>query len=143
ASGGELSRLSLAVQVACVAEERRCMVFDEVDAGIGGAIAEIVGRQLRALGVNGQVLCVTHLPQVAAQGHHQLKVSKSTSAGETRTQLARLSSRQRGPEIARMLGGAATSSKALAHAQEMLAAAASHDQQTARIKRPRARAAQP
>lgn len=142
ASGGELSRLSLAVQVACVAEERRCMVFDEVDAGIGGATAEIVGRQLRSLGVNGQVLCVTHLPQVAAQGHHQLKVTKSTSDGQTRTQLARLSARQRGPEIARMLGGAATSSKALAHAQEMLSAAASHDQETARIKRPRARATQ-
>ncbi len=142
ASGGELSRLSLAVQVACVAEERRCMVFDEVDSGIGGGIAEVVGRQLRALGVNGQVLCVTHLPQVAAQGHHQLKVSKSTAGGETRTQLTRLTAKQRGPEIARMLGGASVSGKALAHAQEMLATAASQDQETARIKRPRTRAAQ-
>lgn len=143
ASGGELARLSLAVQVACVAEERRCMVFDEVDSGIGGGIAEVVGRQLRALGVNGQVLCVTHLPQVAAQGHHQLKVAKTTASGETRTQLTRLTAKQRGPEIARMLGGAVVSTKALAHAQEMLNAAASQDQETARIKRPtRARAAQ-
>ncbi len=143
ASGGELSRLSLAVQVACVAEERRCMVFDEVDSGIGGGIAEVVGRQLRTLGMNGQVLCVTHLPQVAAQGHHQLKVTKSVSGGQTRTQLTRLGLKQRGPEIARMLGGASASSKALAHAQEMLAAANSQDQETARIKRPRARTAQP
>jgi len=143
ASGGELSRLSLAVQVACVADERRCMVFDEVDSGIGGAIAEVVGRQLRELGVSGQVLCVTHLAQVAAQGHHQLKVTKSTTGGQTRTQLTRLSARERPSEIARMLGGAAVSSKALAHAQEMLAAAASPDQETARIRRPRQRAAQP
>ena len=118
------------------------MVFDEVDSGIGGGIAEVVGRQLRALGVNGQVLCVTHLPQVAAQGHHQLKVTKSTAGGETRTQLTRLTAKQRGPEIARMLGGAAVSSKALAHAQEMLTAAMGQDQETARIKRPRTRAAQ-
>lgn len=143
ASGGELSRLSLAVQVACMAEEKRCMVFDEVDAGIGGAIAEVVGRQLRLLGANGQVLCVTHLAQVAAQGHHQIKVTKTTSNGQVRTQLTRLSAKQRAPEIARMLGGAAVTSKALAHAQEMLAAAASEDQQTARIRRPRTRAAQP
>jgi DNA repair protein RecN (Recombination protein N) len=142
ASGGELSRLSLAVQVACVAEEPRCMVFDEVDAGIGGATAEVVGRQLRSLGIKGQVLCVTHLAQVAAQGHHQLKVAKTTTGGQTRTQLTRLSAKQRGPEIARMLGGAAVTSKALAHAQEMLAAAAAQDQETARIQRPRARTVQ-
>ncbi len=78
ASGGELARLSLAVQVACAAEETRCMVFDEVDAGIGGAVAEIVGRELRALGARGQVLCVTHLPQVASQAHHHLRVTKLT-----------------------------------------------------------------
>jgi DNA repair protein RecN (Recombination protein N) len=130
------------VQVACVAEEPRCMVFDEVDAGIGGATAEVVGRQLRSLGIKGQVLCVTHLAQVAAQGHHQLKVAKTTTGGQTRTQLTRLSAKQRGPEIARMLGGAAVTSKALAHAQEMLAAAAAQDQETARIQRPRARTVQ-
>ncbi|HUG73419.1 MAG TPA: DNA repair protein RecN, partial [Steroidobacteraceae bacterium] len=101
ASGGELARLSLAVQVACVADERRCMVFDEVDAGIGGSIAEVVGRQLRSLGVRGQVLCVTHLPQVAAQGHQQLKVSKTTSDGHTHTSLFRLTGKERIQEIAR------------------------------------------
>ena len=68
ASGGELSRLSLAVQVSCAARETRCMVFDEVDSGIGGAVAEIVGRELRSLAESSQVLCVTHLPQVAAPG---------------------------------------------------------------------------
>ena len=78
ASGGELSRLSLAVQVACAAAATRCMVFDEVDAGIGGAVAEIVGRELRALGERAQVLCVTHLPQVAAQAHQHLRVVKLT-----------------------------------------------------------------
>jgi DNA repair protein RecN (Recombination protein N) len=140
ASGGELARLSLAVQVACAADENRCMVFDEVDSGIGGAVAEVVGRQLRALGMHGQVLCVTHLPQVAAQGHQQLKVSKSSDDGHTRTQLTVLAGKERAQEIARMLGGAVVTTKALAHAQEMLAAAESRDQETARIKRPRSRA---
>jgi DNA repair protein RecN (Recombination protein N) len=140
ASGGELARLSLAVQVACVADEKRCMVFDEVDSGIGGAIAEVIGRQLRALGVHGQVLCVTHLPQVAAQGHQQLQVTKSTSGGNTRTHLTALTGKDRVQEIARMLGGAVITGKAVAHAQEMLAAAESQDQETARIKRPRSRA---
>jgi DNA repair protein RecN (Recombination protein N) len=143
ASGGELARLSLAVQVACVADEKRCMVFDEVDAGIGGAIAEVVGRQLRTLGVHGQVLCVTHLPQVAAQGHHQLKVTKTSTGGHTRTQLAPLAGKERTQEIARMLGGTVVTGKALAHAQEMLNAAESQDQETTRIRRPRARTAQP
>ncbi len=143
ASGGELARLSLAVQVACVADEKRCMVFDEVDSGIGGAIAEVIGRQLRALGVNGQVLCVTHLPQVAAQGHQQLKVTKTSTGGHTRTQLSRLAGKERIQEIARMLGGAVVTSKAVAHAQEMLVAAENADQETARIRRPRARGAQP
>jgi DNA repair protein RecN (Recombination protein N) len=141
ASGGELARLSLAVQVACVADEKRCMVFDEVDSGIGGGIAEVVGRQLRSLGVHGQVLCVTHLPQVAAQGHQQLQVTKSTSGGATHTQVARLASRDRVNEIARMLGGAVVTGKAVAHAEEMLRAAGSADQETARIKRPRLRQA--
>ena len=79
ASGGELSRISLAVQVAAAANTRGlCMVFDEVDAGIGGAVAEIVGRQLRALGERAQVLCVTHLAQVAAQAHSQFRVTKQS-----------------------------------------------------------------
>src|SRR5262249_48082400 len=120
ASGGELSRLSLAVQVSVAARETRCMVFDEVDSGIGGAIAEIVGRELRALGERGQVLCVTHLPQVASQGHHHLRVAKSTDGRTTRTALTELAPADRIEEIARMLGGIEVTGKAREHAREML-----------------------
>ena len=120
ASGGELSRLSLAVQVATSAQETRCMVFDEVDSGIGGAVAEIVGRELRALGERGQVLCVTHLPQVASQGHHHLRVAKLTDGKTTRTSVAALSEQDRVEELARMLGGVDVTSKAREHAREML-----------------------
>jgi DNA repair protein RecN (Recombination protein N) len=124
ASGGELARLSLAVQVSCAAEETRCMVFDEVDAGIGGAVAEIVGRELRALGARGQVLCVTHLPQVASQAHHHLRVTKLTDGRTTRITLTELTADDRVEELARMLGGIEVSSKAREHAKDMLAAAA-------------------
>jgi DNA repair protein RecN (Recombination protein N) len=144
ASGGELARLSLAVQVACTAGERRCMVFDEVDAGIGGAVAEIVGKELRALGARAQVLCVTHLPQVASHGHHHLRVAKLTDGKNTRTNLAKLTDDERVNEIARMLGGAQVTEKALAHAREMLATpaisadppkAGKNTSDTAKIKR--------
>ncbi len=120
ASGGELARLSLAVQVARAGREGRCMIFDEVDAGVGGAVAEIVGGELRSLGDRGQVLCVTHLPQVASQGHHQLRVSKLTDGKTTRTQLAALDADARIEEIARMLGGLEVTDKAREHAREML-----------------------
>ena len=91
ASGGELSRISLAVQVAAAANSGSlCMVFDEVDAGIGGAVAEIVGRQLRALGERTQVLCVTHLAQVASQAHSQFRVTKQTDGQATRTAVTAL-----------------------------------------------------
>src|SRR6266850_459584 len=120
ASGGELSRLSLAVQVSCAARETRCMVFDEVDSGIGGAVAEIVGRELRALGDRGQVLCVTHLPQVASQGHHHLRVAKSTDGRTTRTAVSELAAQDRVEELARMLGGIEVTAKAREHAKEML-----------------------
>jgi DNA repair protein RecN (Recombination protein N) len=124
ASGGELARLSLAVQVSCAADLAHCMVFDEVDSGIGGAVAEIVGRQLRSLGVAGQVLCVTHLPQVAAQGHQHLRVVKYSDGGSTRIRLAPLAGEERVQEIARMLGGVEITQRAQAHALEMLNAAA-------------------
>jgi DNA repair protein RecN (Recombination protein N) len=120
ASGGELSRLSLAVQVSCADRDTRCMVFDEVDAGIGGAVAEIVGRELRALGERGQVLCVTHLPQVASQGHQQLRVTKLSDGRTTRTALSELSEPERVEELARMLGGVEVTAKAREHAREML-----------------------
>lgn len=122
ASGGELARLSLAVQVSRAASEGRCMVFDEVDAGVGGAVAEIVGRELRALGERNQALCVTHLPQVASQGHHQLRVSKQTDGRTTRTHIAELTAQERVEEIARMLGGIEVTDKARDHAREMLGA---------------------
>jgi DNA repair protein RecN (Recombination protein N) len=123
ASGGELARLSLAVQVSCAAQESRCMVFDEVDAGIGGAVAEIVGRELRALGARGQVLCVTHLPQVASQAHHHLRVTKLTDGRTTRTTLTELTADDRIEELARMLGGLEVTARARDHARDMLAGA--------------------
>ncbi len=126
ASGGELSRISLAVQVAAAADTAAlCMVFDEVDAGIGGAIAEIVGRQLRSLGVRAQVLCVTHLAQVAAQAHSQFRVTKQSVGAVTRTAVRTLPPAERVDEIARMLGGIDITEQARAHAREMLTFAAS------------------
>jgi DNA repair protein RecN (Recombination protein N) len=135
ASGGELARLSLAVQVACSAKDSRCMVFDEVDSGVGGAVAEIVGRELKALGFSGQTLCVTHLPQVAAQGHHQLRVSKLTDGKTTRTTLSELTMDERVEEVARMLGGKEVTGKAREHAREMLQMAGNPDQKARSAKR--------
>jgi DNA repair protein RecN (Recombination protein N) len=98
-------------------------VFDEVDAGVGGAVAEMVGRQLHALAARGQVLCVTHLPQVASQSDHQLRVSKQVAAGVTRTRIDVLDEAERVEELARMLGGASITERTREHAREMLAAA--------------------
>jgi DNA repair protein RecN (Recombination protein N) len=125
ASGGELSRISLAVQVAGRASSSPlCMVFDEVDAGIGGAVAEIVGRQLRELGERAQVLCVTHLAQVASQAHGQFRVTKLSDGKITRTVVKPLGAAERVDEIARMLGGIDITEQARAHARDMLARAA-------------------
>jgi len=124
ASGGELSRISLAVQVAGAAQNARtCMIFDEVDAGIGGGVAEIVGRELRELGGRGQVLCVTHLAQVASQAHRQLRVTKLSDGRTSRTAVAALARDERVEELARMLGGIEITRKAREHAREMLRAA--------------------
>ena len=121
ASGGELSRISLAVQVASARRSARtCMIFDEVDAGIGGGVAEIVGRKLRELGERGQVLCVTHLAQVASQAHHQHRVTKLTDGRASRTVVAALRQDERVEELARMLGGVEITRKARDHAREML-----------------------
>jgi DNA repair protein RecN (Recombination protein N) len=121
ASGGELSRISLAIQVAAVESARLpCLVFDEVDAGIGGGVAEIVGRQLRTLSDRAQVLCVTHLPQVASQAQNQVRVAKLTDGRTTRTTLAALSATDRVEEVARMLGGVEITERAREHAAEML-----------------------
>jgi DNA repair protein RecN (Recombination protein N) len=125
------------VQVSCAARETRCMVFDEVDSGIGGAIAEIVGKELRSLGSRGQVLCVTHLPQVGSQGHHHLRVTKLTDGKTTRTALTDLSAGDRVEEIARMLGGVEVTAKAREHAKEMLKVAADNGTgETQKQKRP-------
>ncbi|TVR63439.1 MAG: DNA repair protein RecN [Candidatus Competibacteraceae bacterium] len=121
ASGGELSRISLAIQVITARAARiPTLIFDEVDSGIGGGVAEVVGRQLRTLGERRQVLCVTHLPQVAAQAHQQLKVEKQTGGGNTHTQVWPLAAEERVTEIARMLGGLELTAQTVAHAREMV-----------------------
>lgn len=124
ASGGELSRISLAIQVITALTSRvPTLVFDEVDVGIGGPTAEVVGQLLRRLGERGQVLTVTHLPQVAAQGHHHLFVHKARGNDETHTAVAALQGSERVEEIARMLGGVDLTEQALAHAQQMISTA--------------------
>ncbi|MGN6323686.1 MAG: DNA repair protein RecN [Dyella sp.] len=121
ASGGELARISLAIEVATLGKDTvGCMVFDEVDTGIGGAVAEVVGQKLRALGSRCQVLCVTHLPQVAAQGHAHLRVSKHSESGSTHTRIEVLNTEGRRDELARMLGGVEITRETRAHAKKML-----------------------
>jgi len=121
ASGGELSRISLCVQLATLnSTPVPTLIFDEVDAGVGGAVAETVGQLLRTVGAKAQVLCVTHLPQVAAQAHNHLRVNKSVVKDTTKTQLETLDAKQTRDEIARMLGGAKITNKTRQHAQEML-----------------------
>lgn len=121
ASGGELSRISLAIKV--IASSDRgvpCLIFDEVDAGIGGGVAEIVGKLLYGLAGQYQVLCVTHLAQVASQGDNHMLVKKSAASNSTRTQILKLTNKQRIEEIARMLGGLKITEQTRKHAQEML-----------------------
>lgn len=121
ASGGELSRIGLAIQVVTSQNNNiPTLVFDEVDAGIGGGVAETVGMCLRNIAVNRQVLCVTHLPQVASQGHQHLFVSKNKDNEQTKTQITTLDKTTRIHEVARMLGGINMSDTTLAHAKEML-----------------------
>jgi DNA repair protein RecN (Recombination protein N) len=121
ASGGELARIALAIEVATLGlDDTPTMVFDEVDSGIGGAVAEIVGQKLRQLGAGRQVLCVTHLPQVAAQGHAHYRVAKSVSGEETFSQPERLEEPDRIEEIARMLGGVEITSAVRTSAKQML-----------------------
>ncbi len=121
ASGGELARISLAISViTSKASFTPTLIFDEVDAGIGGAVAETVGKLLNQLGQSHQILCVTHLPQVAAQGNHHLKVSKSQSADKTISQVQALGRAERVEEVARMLGGATITDTTRRHARELL-----------------------
>ena len=121
ASGGELSRISLAIQVlSAQGKGVPTFVFDEVDVGIGGRVAEIVGRMLRELGEKGQVLCVTHLPQVAALGHHHVQIVKTIANGQTHIAVNGLNSNGRVDEIARMLGGVTITAQTVAHARALL-----------------------
>ena len=122
ASGGELSRMSLAIQViASDGSAIPTMVFDEVDSGVGGAVAEMVGRRLAELADKRQVLCVTHLPQVASQAHHHLRINKVSDGSSTRTGVRQLSQNERLEEVARMLGGVEVTERTRDHAAEMLA----------------------
>jgi len=124
ASGGELSRMSLAIQViASDGSAIPTMVFDEVDSGVGGGVAEMVGRRLQELGADRQVLCVTHLPQVASLADQHFRISKVTDGKSTRTGVQGLEKEERIQELARMLGGVEITRKTLAHAAEMLAGA--------------------
>ena len=121
ASGGELSRISLSIQVISASSETiPTLIFDEVDSGIGGVVAEIVGQKLRALGKDRQVLCVTHLPQVAALAHQQMQVTKLSGKDTTRTRIRRLNEAERIDELARMLGGVEITRQTQEHAREML-----------------------
>ncbi len=121
ASGGELSRISLALQVVVAGSGRiPTLIFDEVDVGIGGRVAEVVGRKLRALGRSRQVLCITHLAQVAAQGTQHVQVRKQTAGQDTLAEAVPLAERERTLEIARMIGGVEISKQTLAHAKDML-----------------------
>ena len=123
ASGGELSRISLALQVAAAdSVTAPTMIFDEVDVGIGGAVADVVGGLLKTLSARVQVLCVTHLPQVAAKGHQQLRVSKAGDDKSVATSLETLSQEDRIEEIARMLGGLKITDNTRSHAREILEA---------------------
>ncbi|MDH3533115.1 MAG: DNA repair protein RecN, partial [Gammaproteobacteria bacterium] len=124
ASGGELSRMSLAIQViASDGSSIPTMVFDEVDSGVGGRVAEMVGQRLRELGAWRQVLCVTHLAQVASLADHHFRVNKVTDGKATRTGIQLLGEEERIEEVARMLGGVQITQKTLDHAAEMLAVA--------------------
>lgn len=122
ASGGELSRISLAIQVITAQTSASpTLVFDEVDVGIGGATGDVVGRLLRQLGERGQIICVTHLAQVASKGHQHLQVTKSSSKTRAQSTLVELTGDTKIEEIARMLGGMNLTEQSLAHAKEMVA----------------------
>jgi DNA repair protein RecN (Recombination protein N) len=121
ASGGELSRILLALKSLLSAQDQaETLIFDEVDAGIGGRTAELVGQQLQRLAAGNQVICITHLPQIACYAQHHYRVAKHTDGNETVTSIQPLTDEQRVEELARMLGGISISAKTLAHARELL-----------------------
>ena len=120
ASGGELSRIMLAIKRIMGGEEERTLIFDEIDAGIGGKVADMVGKRLKDLSKKNQVICITHLPQIAVYGDHHYLVEKVQDKKSTRTRIKELSAGERTREVARMLGGAAITEKTIIRAEEML-----------------------
>jgi DNA repair protein RecN (Recombination protein N) len=121
ASGGELSRVVLALKAILAANDAvETVVFDEVDAGIGGAVAEVVGRRLHDLARHHQLICITHLPQIARFGDHHFRIEKTVVQGRTRTTIQPLDDQGRLEEMARMLGGEKITDRTLAHARELL-----------------------
>jgi DNA repair protein RecN (Recombination protein N) len=137
ASGGELSRVMLAIRtLAAAAAPGKTLIFDEIDAGIGGRVADVVGKQLRRIGESFQVLCITHLPQIAAAGHVHFHISKHVAGGRTQTEVSRLTESGRVEELARMIGGAASTDAARAAARELLG----ESEQNAKAKGPQAKA---
>jgi len=144
ASGGELSRIMLAIKSLATAHEPgKALVFDEVDAGIGGRVADVVGRKLRTLGHAAQVLCITHLPQVAAHAAVHFLITKEVRHGRTLTRVARLAEPQRVEELARMVGGAEVTEGATTTARELLSMAASEDRTKGESETAKAKPAKP
>jgi DNA repair protein RecN (Recombination protein N) len=120
-SGGELSRVVLALKaISAESEAVETIVFDEVDAGISGSIGEVIGKKLSSLAGHHQIICITHLPQIAKFGDHHFRISKTVSSGRAKTTIHRLSQKERVKEIARMLGGEKITRTTLDHAHEML-----------------------
>lgn len=120
ASGGELSRIMLAIKKVTGGQEDKTFVFDEIDAGIGGRVAEVVGRRLGELSGKHQIICITHLPQIAVYADHHFLVKKHQEEATTRTSIRRLAGEERIEEIARMLGGITITGKTRGQAEEML-----------------------
>jgi DNA repair protein RecN (Recombination protein N) len=141
ASGGELSRLMLALRSLAGHRGAPTLVFDEVDAGIGGATAELVGRRLRDLARKGQVICITHLAQIAAYADLHYAVRKSHDHGRTRSDIRLVDGDERVAELARMLGGDRSADVALRHAREILRRSREHEDEGPPLRAPRARAA--
>lgn len=136
ASGGELSRVMLAIRTLAAADAPgKTLIFDEIDAGIGGRVAGVVGKKLRGIGESFQVLCITHLPQIAAAGHVHFHISKSVANGRTQTQVVRLSEAERVEEVARMIGGAVPTDAARAAARELLGESESEQKSKAKAGR--------
>jgi len=136
ASGGELSRVMLAIRtLAAAGAPGKTLIFDEIDAGIGGRVADVVGRKLRRIGESYQVLCITHLPQIAASGHSHFQIAKSVVRDRTHTRVARLETAARIEEVARMMGGAAPTDASRAAARELLGSEAKGESETERRKR--------